>query len=602
MKSDFGMGRPFIRRVDAGADVGGLIGNTSSGVVTSRVHADRSNEPSEGPSLAADLMALVRMIRRQIWLITTLTAVLTLASLFAILSLKKEYTATTLLVLDGRNRQILEPSAANTLAADGEVEILKSDNIALQVIERLELNRDATFLPEPSWVGQIFSELAEAVTSLPMQDGETAVDAGSSAPLTGGSDLEQSNINRGGRPQIVDPPVAKALRVFKKKVTIRRRGLTDVIAIDVTDTDPQRAALYSNVYAEVYLEDQVTTKLKGIDRAEAALSRRLAEIDEELKRSETHIGLRQVYQDSLGRLKGIAQQRDTVGPDARIASQARPPDVPSFPNRKLFLLLAAIGGSGLAIGAAYLKDTHSRRMQTEDEVETITGLPVLASLPELPGAKSQHASNVPDGVVDQPGSRYSEAVRMLLFTLQAIVNRGKKLGVILITSAEEGEGKSTLSVSLARTAAAVGAKVVVVDCDLRNPQVHELLGIDNDAGVVDLLKRPLPEHAVLQNDPRSNCMAITSGHIDSTSPDWLLQPEQIREMVQSLKSKYDIVILDASPVGRYADSLLFASFADLVLFGVRPGFSRPQAVKPAVAQLKRCSEVDIYPILTIHSN
>src|SRR5207237_566268 len=127
-----------------------------------------------------------------------------------------------------------------------------------------------------------------------------------------------------------------------------------------------------------------------------ALTRRLSEIDEELKQSETRIGLRQVYQDSLTRLKAIGQQRDTVGPDARIASPARPPDVPSFPNRKLFLLLTMIGGSGLAMGAAYLKDMQGRRVRTERDVEILTGGPILAVIPELPDARSHHPSSVSD--------------------------------------------------------------------------------------------------------------------------------------------------------------------------------------------------------------
>ncbi|MEE1658402.1 Wzz/FepE/Etk N-terminal domain-containing protein [Microvirga sp. CF3062] len=601
MKSDLGASRAYIRRADGGPDIGGLVGNVSSAAVSSHGHADRPGQPLEGPGLAAELVALFKMIRRQLWLIIVLTAVLTLASLLVILSLEKEYTATTLLVLDGRNGRLLEPSVANTLAADGEVEILKSDNIAVQVVEHLGLHKDPAFLPEPSWAGQVLSELAATVTSLSTQDGASAVESDRSTRVTGASYSEKSHDSNGGKTQVVDPTVAKALRVFKRQVTIRRRGLTDVIAIDVTDMDPQRAAQYSNAYAEVYLEDQVATKLKGIDRAEAALSRRLAEIDEELKRSETHIGLRQVYQESLGRLKAIAQQRDTVSPDARVASQARPPDVPSFPNRKLFLLLAVLGGSGLAIGAAYLRDMQSRRVRTEGEVEAITGVPIFACLPELPDAKSPHALDVLNGIVDQPGSQYSEAIRTLLFTLQAIVNRGKKLGIILVTSAEEGEGKSTLSVSLARSAAVAGARVVVVDCNLRNPQLHELLGIANDDGLVDLLKNQASEHVVLQRDPRSECMAISSGDIESASPDWLLRSEQIKEVLHNLKSRYDVVILDAPPVGRYADSLLFANAADLVLFTVRSGVARPQVVKSALAQLQRCSEVDVFPILTAHS-
>jgi len=601
MKSNLGTDRVFARRANVGPEVGGSVGNLSLARTFSRPQNDRSDDFIEGPRLASELVSLLKMIRRQIWFIVSVLTVVTIASLFVIFSLKKEYTATALVVLDMRNARLLEPTVPNTLAADGEVEILKSDNIALQVVNHLALYRDPAFLPKPTWMGRFISEIVGSISGSPKQDAEAVIPSDSPARLAGSPDLARADAADDVEVSIADPAVAKALRVFKSKVTIRRRGLTDVIAIDVTDPDPQRAALYSNSYAEVYLEEQVATKLRGIDRAEAALTRRLSEIDQELKQSETHIGLRQVYQESLTRLKAIAQQRDTVGPDARIASPARAPDVPSFPNRKLLLLLAMIGGSGLAVGAAYLKDTQGRRLRTESDVEILTGGPVLAVLPAVPEAKTHHTSSVPDAVIDHPGSRYSEAIRTLLFTLQAIVGRGKKLGVILVTSAEEDEGKSSLAVSLARSAAITGCKVVIVDCNLRDPEVHDLLGIDSHAGLVDLLTKTSPEHAVIQNDPRSDCAVIASGNVGSLSPEWLLRTEQIGEILQELETKYDVVILDAPPVDRYADSLLFTNVADLVLFAVRSGVARPRSVQSSFAQLQRCSDVEIYSVLTVHS-
>lgn len=345
MKSNLGTDKAFIRTVDIATDVGSRLGNLPLPKSSLHEHSTRFDRHPEEPHLTAELTALLRIIRRQFWFIAAVTSVILCASLIVIFSLKKEYTATTLIMLDERNARILEPSAASTLAADGEVEILKSDSLALKVVKRLGLNQDPTFLPEPSLIGQSISDLTDSLTSL-IKQGDTAA-ARSEPNAANLASVEMSSTNNDLGADLADPSVAKALRVFISKVNIRRRGLTDVIAIDVTDTDSRRAAQYSNTYAEVYLEEQVATKLRSIEQAEAALSRRLSEINDELKRSETHIGLRQVYQDSLQRMKVISQQRDAVGPDARIASQARPPDLPSFPNRKLLFLLAAVGGLSL---------------------------------------------------------------------------------------------------------------------------------------------------------------------------------------------------------------------------------------------------------------
>lgn len=598
MNNNFGAEKAFIRTADMPADVGVQVGNLSLARTNLRGHKARSDGSLEGPELTTDLMAFLRMVRRQFWFILLVTLVITFASLMIIMSLNREYTATTLVILDEHNARLLEPSVANTLAADGEVEILKSDSLALQALKRLGLDRDPTFLPKPSLVGQYMSDFTDALTrSFQQEDDDFGKSTNSVTTTSLGGTVANGNL----KPELVDSSLAKALRVFMNKVTVRRRGLTDVIAIEVTDTDPQRAAQYSNTYAEVYLEEQVATKLRSIEQAESGLSRRLAEIDDELKRSETRIGLRQVYQDNLQRMKAISQQRDAVGPDARIASQARPPDLPSFPNRKLLLLLASVGGFGLAVSAAYLRDLQTRRLQTKDEIEMISGMPVIASLPKLSEAKLRHASMVSDIIMEKPDSPFSEAIRNLLFTLQAIVKRGRRLGVILVTSADESEGKSTLAVSLARSAAIAGAKTVIVDCNLRNPEIHDLLNIQNEVGLVDLLTQTSRQHAVLQQDPRSGCLAIASGHVDSVSPEWLLRTEQIREVLKKLASEYDVVVLDAPPVGRYADSLLFTNIADLVLFAVRSGMTRPDAFKASIAQLQRCSDVDIFPILTIHT-
>ena len=148
--------------------------------------------------------------------------------------------------------------------------------------------------------------------------------------------------------KVSSPAVATAVRLLMQSVTVRRRGLTDVIALEATAKTPERAAQIANTYAEAYLEEQVAAKLAGIERASIAISRRLAELDEELKRSESQIGTRQIYQDNVQRFKAIAQRRETVAPNSRVASRARAPDIPSFPRPALFVLLGAMMSSGRA--------------------------------------------------------------------------------------------------------------------------------------------------------------------------------------------------------------------------------------------------------------
>jgi len=596
MKNNFGADRVFIRKADVAPDITPSGGNVvhPRAALRGRRHwyeEPLSGEPVRASHLVSEIASLLSLMRRQKWVIASITILIATLTLLVVIFLKNEYTATTLVMLDERNSRVLEQNPGSALAADGEVELLKSDNIALKVVKRLGLHEDPDFVPEPSKVKQFIASLITAVSG-------TAEDHEAAAGMTEwkgalGSDEEAEPSS---------PALAAALRVFKKEVTVRRRGLTNVIAIEVTDANPRRAAEYSNAYAEVYLEEQVATKLKAIGHAEAGLSRRLSEIDQELKQSETHIGLRQVYQEGLARLKDISQQRETVGPDARIASPARAPDLPSFPNRKLLMLLGTIAGLGLGMGAAYLRDIQTHRVQTEAEVEQITGLPVLATVPKLPHVAPSDLAALPDEVLDRPTSLYSEAIRKLLFTLQAFVDRGKKLGVILVTSADANEGKSAIAASLARTAALAGARVVIVDCNLRHPSLHHTLEVQNQFGFIDLLGATGPENTVVQADSRTASMVISSGNIGAACPEWLLKAERVRETLRILEAEYDVVILDAPPVGLYADALLFANASDIILFPVKSGASKPEPIRSALTQLRRCSEADIFPLLSFSPN
>ena len=153
------------------------------------------------------------------------------------------------------------------------MEILKSDSVALRVVERLNLADDIQ--AKPGLFGRLI-----AMFGISDFDDE-ATDAHPTAKL--------GSPQRSG-PQVSSPAVATAVRLLMQSVTVRRRGLTDVIALEATAKTPERAAQIANTYAEAYLEEQVAAKLAGIERASIAISRRLAELDEELKRSESQIG------------------------------------------------------------------------------------------------------------------------------------------------------------------------------------------------------------------------------------------------------------------------------------------------------------------------
>ncbi len=266
----------------------------------------RHDAQLEERSPALVLAVALGLLRRQIWMIAAITLAGAVLTGIFVSTLEKSFTATTLLMLDQRSSGLLEANTVTKLDADGEVEILKSDNVALRVVERLQLAGTAGFDPKPGAISKFIASVRSIFPS-------------SRKPATAGPS-----------------PTTTALRILMQNVVIRRRGLTDVIAVEATSTDPQRAADIANAYGEAYLEEQVDAKLSGIERAGMAVSRRLNELDEELKRSETQIGLRQIYQDNLQRLKAISQRRETVAPDTRIASTGAGARFTQLPTHQSF--------------------------------------------------------------------------------------------------------------------------------------------------------------------------------------------------------------------------------------------------------------------------
>ncbi|UCF79173.1 MAG: CpsD/CapB family tyrosine-protein kinase [Candidatus Eiseniibacteriota bacterium] len=147
----------------------------------------------------------------------------------------------------------------------------------------------------------------------------------------------------------------------------------------------------------------------------------------------------------------------------------------------------------------------------------------------------------------------------------------QKLSVLLVTSARREEGKTTTSALLGYTAAAHSDKrVVVVDCDLRRPRLHELFGLSQRVGVADALASLLPVSSVMKNTSLSNLKVITSGR-GIGLPTGLFESSVFKETVAELRANFDLVIIDSAPVLPVSDAFLISGHCDGVLLVVMAG-------------------------------
>jgi len=241
-----------------------------------------------------------------------------------------------------------------------------------------------------------------------------------------------------------------------------------------------------------------------------------------------------------------------------IVDAAEEPTRPVSPNLFLNMLLSIFVGLGSGVGLAYFIEYLDTSIKTADDVERWVNLPVLGLIPQ----------KVRPLIEEGPDSDHAEGYRVLRTNMSFTDAGGPMKGAFAVLSGGAGEGKSTTAFNLAYVAAQQGEKVLLVDADLRRPVQHTILGVSNRFGLTNVLLRDVPVEETIKTTSVPNLHFLPSGRLPRTSLG-VLDPKRIGELVNSLKSKYDIVIFDAPPLVGISDSAVIAKEVDGVIMVVQ---------------------------------
>jgi capsular exopolysaccharide synthesis family protein len=274
----------------------------------------------------------------------------------------------------------------------------------------------------------------------------------------------------------------------------------------------------------------------------------------------------------------LAQEAALTRPDARIISEAEPPDAADGPHRSL--ILAASLGLGLCLGLllAGLAEALDTSFRSGGDIRFETGLLCLAQVPEIRAPRT--------AVLEAPFSLFAEQIRALQTALGRCGAGAPGAGrVIAVTAARPGEGKTTLTIALARALAASGRRVVAVDGDLRQPSFDPAFGLGGVPGLTDHLAGLAGIDDIIFLDTQSTLAVIAAGG-QAQAAFSLFSSAAAPQFLDELRRRYDIVLLDVPPAFALAEGRVLARLADAALLCVRWGDTPRRVVAAAIALLR----------------
>jgi Mrp family chromosome partitioning ATPase len=337
-------------------------------------------------------------------------------------------------------------------------------------------------------------------------------------------------------------------------VEVEPKGQSNIVSVTATATNADLATRLANVFVEEALKART-----------AALREQTERLIETLRSNTTPEARQRVAQ-----LQSLAAGND---PTMSLAQAAQRPGAPEERKAWLVMLLAGMAGFAIASGAALVAEFANRRMRDEQEIVSVFPLPILARIPKL----RRRAADGSAGVL-LPAPQIREAFRGLQVQLDDhnLDATAGKARVMLVTSATQDDGKTSCAIGLAMAFVDAGYRVLLIDFDVRKPDVARRLGLDGTGGLTTLVREERKRLADLVVAPVAapELQVLLAG---SDGDGTLLGARFARRaaaILNDARRLVDYVIVDTPPLGEVTDALRVMPYADDVLVVCRPGRTR----------------------------
>lgn len=276
----------------------------------------------------------------------------------------------------------------------------------------------------------------------------------------------------------------------------------------------------------------------------------------------------------------------------RVVEQASVPTQPSSPGVSRLLGLGLLVGLVAGVVGAIIRDAVDSRVKSLEQLEEIVDAPGIGQLGHDPKfAKSTVL------VQSDTNSETSEALRQIR-TNVSFIDVGNRNKVLIVSSAVPSEGKTTLLTNLAILTASAGARVLIVDADLRRPRVAEALGLESTVGLTTILSGRMSVQQSVQMWGGSLLDVIASGPVPP-NPSELLASQYMAKLLSDLRVNYDLILLDTPPLLPVTDAAALAPLTDGVLFACKARSTSRAQVRAAATSVRSAGSSILGAVLTM---
>jgi capsular exopolysaccharide synthesis family protein len=348
--------------------------------------------------------------------------------------------------------------------------------------------------------------------------------------------------------------------------------LNQKIELEVSNV---KNSLHANYMAALSREQQLSAQVNTLKASELNLKDRSIKYNFLQREADTN---RTLYDGLLQRYKEVGVTGGVTANNVSVVDRAEAPLKPSRPRPLVNLAIALVAGLGLGAVAAFGAEALDQAIRSPADVEQKLGVPLLGAVPLLTKGVT------PEEAMKDPRSSFWEAY----FSTRTALQFSSASGVpptMVVVSARPGEGKTTTSIALAYSLARLGAKVLLVDGDLRKPSVHSRLGLDQGPGLSNYLTGSAGIPELVQPTDNPSLSVITSGPLPPT-PAELLAGGRLRAFIADAQKQFDLVVIDGPPVMGFADAPVVAAAVAGTLLVVESGRTGRGQVRSAIRRLR----------------